>query len=468
MSATISASQGYTFADGNTGHACVFTAGAPLSGDYDLIYVNSDTVVATPTGFTATISSVGGQGAYAFTRLSNGSQTDTVTITTSGNFNAAVDWIRVHGATLIDTPNGVAFTAVDGSNGTSTPAVTTGTLSTATDLVTVAALLHSASSSAPVTPVWSAGYTAVDTVSLGTGGNCVTQFTAVKVPAGTAAESPSVSWTNAIGDRYVFVVAFTASASLVGTATDAFTTADAATRALVQARAATDAFATADATTSTAAHPRAGTDAFTTVDSPTRSAAHPRAVADAVGMVDAVTSVVTLARSVTDAAGVVDVATRTATHPRTVTDSIAVTDVATGTSPPRTLTLIFGQTQFMWSFGTPRTSSGITVGGGPVILSVLATDYVQVAAAAFVNGSAIDPSNDLVEMAFTTVGARPGSGDWHTGSWTTAPGGTFLAQRLVGPGAGGVALGLGIYGWWVRITDNPTIPVAEVGQLQIV
>jgi hypothetical protein len=194
----------------------------------------------------------------------------------------------------------------------------------------------------------------------------------------------------------------------------------------------------------------------------------PRTVADTVALSDTVVAVVTLARTATDAVGVADTATPTTAHPRTTTDSITVTDVAVATSAARTLTLVFGQTQFMWAFGTPRTSSGLTFGGGPVIQSILSTDYVQVAASAFVDGDPIDPTSDLVEMAFTAVSVDPDSGDWHTGSWTDAPGGTFLAQCLVGPGSGGVALGRGIYDWWVRITDNPTIPVVNVGQLQIV
>lgn len=464
MSATVVASQTYTFADGN--HACVFSAGAPTAGDYDLLFANSDTVINVPSGFTDELNSLGGQDAHAFLRLAAGGETDTVTITTSGNFNAGVDWIRIRGATTVDTP-GVVKAIINNSLSTASPAVSTGTLSTATDLVAVAALLHSASA-APTSPSWSAGYTPVDTVSLGTGGNCVVQFTAVKNPAGTAAESPSVTWTNTIDDRYIFVVSFTSSASFSRTATDAITAADSVARTLVESRTAADAFTTADALTSTAAHPRTATDAITAADTVARTAAHPRSIADAVGVADTVVSVVTLARGAADAVTAADVVARTATHPRTVADSITVTDIAVGTSPPRSLTLIFGQTQFQWSFGTPRTSSGLTFGGGPVILSILATDYVQVAAAAFVDGDPIDPTNDLVEMAFTTIGDNPGSGDWHTGSWTTAPGGTFLAQCLVGPGAGGVALALGRYGWWARITDNPTIPVVQVGELQIV
>jgi len=466
VGATVSAHQSYAFADGNGGHACVFSAGAPLVGDFDVLFANSDTVVATPSGFTLETSFVGDQGAYTFARLAVGGESDTVTVTTSGNFNCVVSWIRVHNATGVDSPNGIAEAHADSSTGSSTPAVSTGTLATTVDLVLAAGMLHSVTS--PNTPVWSAGYTNLESPGIGAGGSAAFQFAAVKVPAGTAAESPSVSWTNAASDRYIQVIAFTATSSFTGTATDAVTLSDAATRTVTQTRGVTDSTTLSDVATRAAALARAGTDAVTLSDAVTSRVVLPRGATDVTTLSDVVAASVILARGISDAVTFADVATRAFTQARAVTGSITFTDVATGTSGARTLTLIFGQPQFLWSFGTPRTSSGITAGGGPVILSILATDYVQVPAAAYVDGAPVNPTSDLIEMAFTTVGARPGSGDWHTGSWDTAPGGTYLAQCLVGPGTGGVVLGLGIYSWWVRVTDNPTIPVAEVGQLQIV
>ena len=80
-----------------------------------------------------------------------------------------------------------------------------------------------------------------------------------------------------------------------------------------------------------------------------------------------------------------------------------------------------------------------------------------------------NPTTDVVQMAFTTVGVDPQPTDWKTASWdTTATLGTnqYLAQCLVGPG-GTVTLAVGSYQYWVKVTDNPEIPELPVGMLTI-
>ena len=98
-----------------------------------------------------------------------------------------------------------------------------------------------------------------------------------------------------------------------------------------------------------------------------------------------------------------------------------------------------------------------------ISLSVLSTEYVRVPIAATVNNAPYNPTNDVVQFAFTT-GGDPVAGDWHAGVWDSgnAP---YVAQCLVGPG--GVALTVGTWVIWVKITDNPEIPVRQVGQLAI-
>lgn len=87
---------------------------------------------------------------------------------------------------------------------------------------------------------------------------------------------------------------------------------------------------------------------------------------------------------------------------------------------------------------------------------------------AYADGLPYDPSLDTVQMAFVTIGADPTSGDWHTGSWEAAQANnTYFAQVLVGPANSGVVLARGTYAVWVKITDNPEIPVAQVGTIQI-
>jgi hypothetical protein len=100
--------------------------------------------------------------------------------------------------------------------------------------------------------------------------------------------------------------------------------------------------------------------------------------------------------------------------------------------------------------------------------SRLDTSYVQVPVQAIQDGSAYDPTSDVVALAFMTSWALPTSPDWHTGSWTgsTAPG-IFLAQVLVGPENGGVSLSQGTYTVWLKVTDDPEVPVINSGTLVI-
>jgi hypothetical protein len=95
------------------------------------------------------------------------------------------------------------------------------------------------------------------------------------------------------------------------------------------------------------------------------------------------------------------------------------------------------------------------------------TLYVQVPIQATVSGTPYDPTGDAVAMAFMPGSGQPGSGDWNTGSWQTTAQGIYLAQCLVGPENSGVVLAPGTYAVFVKITDNPEVPVLPSGSLQI-
>lgn len=127
----------------------------------------------------------------------------------------------------------------------------------------------------------------------------------------------------------------------------------------------------------------------------------------------------------------------------------------------------FGMPVLKWRFGLVRLASG---GEGtitnPPILSALTVDYVQVPVRATEAGVVTNPTSLVVKLAFTTPGTAPVSGDWKTGSWDTAIGGTYLAQVLVGPGQN--VLGKGVYSVWVQVVDSPEVPVVRVGSLQVV
>lgn len=99
--------------------------------------------------------------------------------------------------------------------------------------------------------------------------------------------------------------------------------------------------------------------------------------------------------------------------------------------------------------------------------SVLSLKFVRVSVEASGTSGPINPTGDVVAMAFTTGDALPGA--WVTAAWaSTSPrsDGSYVAQCLVGPG-GATTLAVGSYSIWLKITDSPEIPVENVGLLTI-
>jgi hypothetical protein len=135
--------------------------------------------------------------------------------------------------------------------------------------------------------------------------------------------------------------------------------------------------------------------------------------------------------------------------------------------------IVVGQPNAKWSFGQPVTKWLVGgplakwVTGSPTTLTLpsLSREYVKVPVAATDSGTTVNPTTDVVQMAFPVAGVAPVSADWKTASWETVSG-LYFARCTVGPG-GTVVLVVGLYDVWVKITDNPEIPVRLAGQLQI-
>jgi hypothetical protein len=107
-----------------------------------------------------------------------------------------------------------------------------------------------------------------------------------------------------------------------------------------------------------------------------------------------------------------------------------------------------------------------------IVQSSLATMLIQVPVSAIINGQTnYNPTADVVQFAFIqpSPNIKPITSDWQTGSWITNPGPVYVAQCLVGPGAGGFPLTVGVYAIWLKIIDNPEtfIPSGGVGTLTI-
>jgi hypothetical protein len=128
-----------------------------------------------------------------------------------------------------------------------------------------------------------------------------------------------------------------------------------------------------------------------------------------------------------------------------------------------------GTATTQWAADIPWTEWG--VGSNTVIgLSQLATEYVLIPVAATKAGIPYNPTSDTVQFAFMPVATQvPQNTDWVSGSWDTDTTNIiypYSAKCLVGP-SGTITLGIGMYVIYVKITDNPEIPVLIGGQLQI-
>lgn len=96
-------------------------------------------------------------------------------------------------------------------------------------------------------------------------------------------------------------------------------------------------------------------------------------------------------------------------------------------------------------------------------------EYVRVPVSIRENGVWLNPTADTVELAFPVEGTAPVSGDWHAATWetdTTTTPDSYFARALLG--TGNFVLTAGIRDVWVRVTDNPELPVRRAGNVEIV
>lgn len=97
------------------------------------------------------------------------------------------------------------------------------------------------------------------------------------------------------------------------------------------------------------------------------------------------------------------------------------------------------------------------------------TQYVLVPVDFVVSGVEADPTADTVQMAFVTPGSSPSVGDWKSATWetTTGPPASYAARCLVGPSGGATTLSAGTFSVFLKITDNPELPVLDAGFVRV-
>jgi hypothetical protein len=110
------------------------------------------------------------------------------------------------------------------------------------------------------------------------------------------------------------------------------------------------------------------------------------------------------------------------------------------------------------------------VGFDTISMSRLSTQYVFIPVQATKSGAAYNPTSDSVQFAFMPQATQvPGLSDWVAASWDTNTSSVlfpYSAKCLVGP-SGVINPGLGTYYMYLKITDNPEIPVLLGGILEI-
>jgi hypothetical protein len=127
-----------------------------------------------------------------------------------------------------------------------------------------------------------------------------------------------------------------------------------------------------------------------------------------------------------------------------------------------------GDAHSEWSSDLPWTEWN--VGFTSIGLNHLSTEYVLVPVSATKAGVPYNPTSDTVQFAFMPIATQvPQVSDWVAGAWDTDTSNVlypYSAKCLVGP-SGTITLGIASYVIYLKITDNPEIPVLIGGQLQI-
>jgi hypothetical protein len=235
------------FADGNAGHAVSYTGGGPASGDLLVLAVASDTTVSTPSGWTLATSDVQQEGAYLFYRLAGAGESTSVTVTTNGDHNTAVAYLRYSGAAASSPLDVTDKAAATNSLGTATPTLAGATLAGSGELCVLAACLHGDDTGAATGATPSTGYTALLTSAMQGSGTSAAQVIVAGRTDGSGAQAPSVSWTKQFKDRTALFGAFLAGggSTTSGTASLGVTAGQAATVAVIRPASATLAAAAA-------------------------------------------------------------------------------------------------------------------------------------------------------------------------------------------------------------------------------
>lgn len=89
-------------------------------------------------------------------------------------------------------------------------------------------------------------------------------------------------------------------------------------------------------------------------------------------------------------------------------------------------------------------------------------EFVPVIVEAAPAGQVYDPTGDSIQYQFVARGANPSPSGWHPGAWEIITNGNtpqFRALCLAGPGQVYVPAQNTLVWLFIKITDNPEVPV---------
>lgn len=95
------------------------------------------------------------------------------------------------------------------------------------------------------------------------------------------------------------------------------------------------------------------------------------------------------------------------------------------------------------------------------LIPVASVEYLH----ATVNASVV-LSSQVVETVILTSGEPDDTTTWVTAEWVGSPAQSRDVRVLIGPGTD-FDLAPGAYSLWIRVHDNPEIPVRNAGQFKV-
>jgi hypothetical protein len=97
----------------------------------------------------------------------------------------------------------------------------------------------------------------------------------------------------------------------------------------------------------------------------------------------------------------------------------------------------------------------------------LSTELVVATVRTYQGGAPLNPTAGTAQMAFlSTPLAKPGGGDWKTGSWDTNEIGEYVAQCEIGPN-GAVTLAAGVWWVWAQIAIGSVTVIRQIGSIVV-